>query len=411
MLDVTARKRAERERQALLEREQAARAAAEQAGRMRDEFLATLSHELRTPLNAILGWTHILSKGLDDRERAQRGIEVIERNARVQTQLISDLLDVSRITTGKLRLDVQRVELPVVIDAALEAVRPAADAKGVRLQTVIEPVVEPVHGDPSRLQQIIWNLVSNAVKFTPKGGRVQVVLARVNSHVEIRVSDTGEGIDAKFLPHLFRRFTQADASASREHTGLGLGLALVKQLAEMHGGRVAAASEGRGKGATFVVELPLAIIHTQAEEERRVHPHTFAPRLAIDAPRLDGIRVLVVDDEGDALEMTRHVLEHYGATVETAGSADAALASLGERRFDALLSDIGMPRKDGFQFITEARRAGHRLPAAALTAFARSEDRTRALMSGYQAHVAKPVEPAELVATIVSLTGRSNAPG
>jgi CheY-like chemotaxis protein len=288
-------------------------------------------------------------------------------------------------------------------------VRPAADAKGVRLQTVIEPIVEPIHGDPSRLQQIIWNLVSNAVKFTPKGGRVQIVLARVNSYVEMRVSDSGEGIAPEFLPHLFRRFTQADASASREHTGLGLGLALVKQLAEMHGGRVSAASDGRGRGATFIVELPLAIIHAQQEEDR-VHPRMFTPRPLIDAPRLDGIRVLVVDDESDALEMTRHVLEYYGAAVEIAGSADAGLASLGERRFDVLLSDIGMPRKDGFQFITEARRAGHRLPAAALTAFARSEDRTRALMAGYQAHVAKPVEPAELVATIVSLTGRSSAP-
>jgi CheY-like chemotaxis protein len=319
------------------------------------------------------------------------------------------LLDISRITSGKLRLDVQRVELPVVIDAALEAVRPAADAKGVRVQTVIEPLVEHVHGDPSRLQQIIWNLVSNAVKFTPKGGRVQVVLARVNSHVEIRVSDTGEGIDAKFLPHLFRRFTQADASASREHMGLGLGLALVKQLTELHGGRVAASSGGRGTGATFVVELPLAIIHAR-DAETRVHPRTFAQPV-IDAPRLDGLRVLIVDDENDALEMTRHVLEHYGASVATAASADAALAALAAQRFDVVLSDIGMPRKDGFQFIAEARRAGHRVPAAALTAFARSEDRTRALMSGYQAHVAKPVEPAELVATIVSLAARGAAAG
>jgi len=238
------------------EREKAARAAAEHAGRLKDEFLATLSHELRTPLNAILGWTHLLRTSSGDRERVERGIEVIERNARVQTQLISDLLDISRIISGKMRLEVQQVELPAVLAAALEAVRPAADGKGVRLQTVVEPIFEPVHGDPARLQQIVWNLVSNAVKFTPKGGRVQVILARVNSHVEIRVSDTGEGIAPEFLPHLFERFTQADASPSREHTGLGLGLALVKHLVEAHGGSCEAHSEGRGSGATFVVRLP-----------------------------------------------------------------------------------------------------------------------------------------------------------
>jgi signal transduction histidine kinase/PAS domain-containing protein len=387
------------------ENEKAARTAAENAGRLKDEFLATLSHELRTPLNAILGWAYLLRKHSDDAERMQRGIEVIERNARLQTQLISDLLDISRIVTGKMRLDVQRVELPSVITAALEAVRPAADAKGVRVQPVIEPIMEPVHGDPARLQQIIWNLVSNAVKFTPKGGRVQVVLARVNSHVEIRVSDTGEGIAPEFVPHLFERFTQADSSPGRGHTGLGLGLALVKQLVELHGGRVHGASDGLGRGATFVVELPLAIVHA-IEEPERVHPRTAAPPIDIGEQRLNGLRLLVVDDEPDALEMAQNVLEDYGAEVMTAGSADEALSLLSERPFDVLLSDIGLPRKDGYEFIREVRTNGHRVPAAALTAFARSEDRTRALLYGYQAHVTKPVEPAELLATVVSLAGR-----
>lgn len=387
------------------EREKAARAAAENAGRLKDEFLATLSHELRTPLNAILGWTHLLRKSVNDPPRLERGIEVIERNARVQSQLISDLLDISRIVSGKMRLDVQRVDLPAVVHAALEAVRPAADGKGVRLQTVLDPIAESVHGDPARLQQIIWNLVANAVKFTPKGGRVQIVLARVNSHVEIRVSDTGEGIAPEFLPHLFERFTQADASSTREHAGLGLGLAVVKQLVEMHGGKVAAASDGVGMGATFVVELPLAIVHT-AVDAPRVHPRTVSPPVAIEGAPLAGLRLLLVDDEPDALEMTHQVLAEYGAEVETALSADAALAMLEQRHFDALISDIGMPRKDGYELIAAVRRGGHRLPAAALTAFARSEDRTRALLAGYQAHVTKPVEPAELLATVISLLGR-----
>jgi signal transduction histidine kinase/PAS domain-containing protein len=388
------------------EAERAARATAERAGRLKDEFLATLSHELRTPLNAILGWTHLLRLSGDDAERRERGVEVIERNARAQTQLISDLLDISRISAGKMRLDVQRVELPNVIDAALEVVRPAAEAKGVRLQTVVEPMTDAVHGDPGRLQQIIWNLLSNAVKFTPRDGRVQVVLARVNSHVELRVSDTGQGIASEFLPHLFERFTQADASTTREQTGLGIGLALVKQLVEMHGGKVSAVSDGVGKGATFVVDLPLAILHGTGEAPR-IHPHTFAAPGGMVEVNLQGLRVLVVDDEPDALEVTQRLLQASGAQVVTALSADSAMAMLELERFDILISDIGMPRKDGYAFIREVRDSGHKLPAAALTAFARSEDRTRALMQGYQAHVTKPVEPAELLATILSLSGRS----
>jgi len=324
----------------------------------------------------------------------------------VQAQLISDLLDISRVVTGKMRLDVQRVDLAAVITGALEAVRPAADAKGVRMQSIVEPVMGPVHGDPARLQQIVWNLLSNAVKFTPKGGRVQVVVGRVDSQIEIRVSDTGEGIAPEFLPHLFQRFTQADASPSREHTGLGIGLALVKQLVELHGGKVRAASDGIGQGATFIVELPLAIVHP-AEEPGWAHPQAPPAPTDVEHPRLNGLRLLIVDDEPDALEMAQHVLQYYGAEVVTAGSADAGLELLGAQHFDALISDIGMPRKDGYDFIRDVRRGGHRLPAAALTAFARSEDRTRALLYGYQAHVTKPVEAAELLATVVSLTGRS----
>jgi len=408
MLDVTDRKRAERERLALLESERAARAAAERAGRLKDDFLATLSHELRTPLNAILGWTHLLRKSVNDPQKALRGVEVIERNARVQTQLIADLLDISRITSGKMRLDVQRVELPVVIDAALEAVRPAADAKGVRIQTVIEPAAGTIYGDPARLQQVMWNLASNAVKFTPRDGRVQIVLARVNSSMEIRVSDTGQGISPEFLPHVFDRFRQADASAAREHGGLGLGLALVKQLVEMHGGQIRAHSDGTGRGATFIVELPIAIVHTH-DEPGRAHPlTTSAPQDPGDAD-LSGLRILVVDDEPDALDMIRRVLEEYGATVATAASADEGLRALAGGEFDALLSDVGMPRKDGYEFIAEARARRYTLPAAALTAFARSEDRTRALLAGYQSHLTKPVEAAELLATLLSLTGRAAA--
>ncbi len=405
MLDVSERKAAERVRQQLLESERTARATAERAGQLKDQFLATLSHELRTPLNAILGWSHLLRKGIKDPEKALRGVEVIERNARIQTQLISDLLDISRIVTGKMRLDVQRVELPAVIEAALESVRPAAEARGVRLQTAIEPITEPVYGDPARMQQVIWNLVSNGVKFTPKGGRVQIVLARVNSHVEIRVSDTGQGIAPEFLPFMFERFRQGDSSAAREHGGLGLGLALVKQLVEMHGGKVRAASDGPNQGATFVVELPLAIVHVMDEPEKS-HPRAIKATHEVASANLNGLTILAVDDEADALEMVRRVLEEYGASVHVAASVDDALDALEREQFDALLSDIGMPKRDGYELISEARRRGYGVPAAALTAFARSEDRTRALLAGYDAHVTKPVEASELLATVLSLTSR-----
>jgi PAS domain S-box-containing protein len=405
MLDLSDRKRAERERQDLLESERAARAAAERAGRLKDEFLAVLSHELRTPLNAILGWTHLLRKGAADPEKVARGVEVIERNARAQSQLIADLLDVSRITAGKLRLDARAVDLPAVVGAAVEAVRPAADANGVLVHTELGAVGGEVRGDAARLQQVVWNLVSNAVKFTPRGGRVDVALGGAGGSAVVRVSDTGRGIAPEFLPFVFERFRQADSSAAREHGGLGLGLALVRQLVEMHGGRVAAASAGPGLGATFTVELPLA--QAPAPDAGRSPEPEGAGDAGALALRLEGLRVLVVDDEPDALDVVRRVLEEHGVEAVAATSAEQGLAALEGGRFDALVSDIGMPGQDGYAFIAEARRRGVRAPAAALTAFARSEDRTRALLAGYQAHVTKPVEAAELLATVASLAGRT----
>jgi CheY-like chemotaxis protein len=389
---------------------------------MKDEFLATLSHELRTPLNAILGWSQILRS--HDRPPADtdlvEGLEVIERNTRVQAQLIEDLLDMSRIISGKLRLDVQRVELPDVVRAAVASVRHSADAKGIRLQVVLDPAAGPVRADPDRLQQCFWNLLTNAIKFTPRGGRVQVGLERVNSHVEVCVTDTGQGISPEFLPHVFERFRQADATTTRRHGGLGLGLSIVKHLVELHGGSVRAKSPGEGQGATFCIELPLMVVHPGEPEAPRAHPRggggggggspgTAWPAPA-DRPSLAGVSVLVVDDEMDARFLIRRVLEDCGAQVTLASSADEGLEALRSERVDMIVSDIGMPDIDGYEFIRRVRamgaEEGGRTPAAALTAFARSEDRTRALRAGYQTHVAKPVEPAELTAVVASLAVR-----
>lgn len=407
--DITDRKKAEKEREELLEAERAARMAAERASRMKDEFLATISHELRTPLNAILGWSQVLRSGHPRGADLQQGLEVIERNARVQTQIIEDLLDMSRIISGKIRLDVQRVDLLPVIENALETVRPAADARGVRLQPTLDPQAGPVSGDPSRLQQVFWNLLSNAIKFTPKGGRVQVLLERVNSHVEVSVIDTGVGIDPEFLPRLFERFTQADSSTTRHHGGLGIGLAIVKQLVELHGGTVRAKSAGEGQGATFVVLLPLTVVHPAPKQRR--HPKASDPEEAGEcSPRLDGVAVLVVDDEPDARELVSRVLSDCGADVRTAGSAAEARAMLMAAKPAVLVSDIGMPGEDGHALIRQIRKdeggTGPGIPAIALTAYARSEDRQRAILSGYQMHIAKPVEPAELIAMVASLAGR-----
>jgi PAS domain S-box-containing protein len=403
--DITQRKQAEAEREELLEKERSARAESERAARLKDDFLATLSHELRTPLNAIMGWTHLVRMAVSNPEQVLRGVEIIERNAKVQAQLVADLLDLSRIVTGKMRLNVQRLHLPAVVEAAVEAVRPAAEARGIHLHCVIEPIAQQIHGDAARIQQILWNLLSNAVKFTPEGGRVQVVLARVDSQVEITVSDTGKGIRPEFLPYVFERFRQEDSSAAREHGGLGIGLALVKQLTELHGGEIRAASDGEGKGSTFAVKIPFAILHTDDEEPRQ-HPQVPEPIPAPpvqDLPLLEGIKVLVVDDEPDALEVIQRILEDRRAAVVTACSVEEALATLERESFDLLLCDIGMPGRDGYELISEIRKRGVKTPAAAVTAFARVEDRTRALLAGYQAHVTKPVEHFELLAIVASL--------
>jgi signal transduction histidine kinase len=399
------REKAEADRRELLILEQTARREAERQATIRDEFLATLSHELRTPLNAILGWAQILKTGGNDAARTERAVDVIERNARLQANMIADLLDLSRILAGKMRLHVQPVDLAAVVRAAIESVQPAADAKGVRVESVLEPLDDVVNGDAGRLQQIVWNLLTNAVKFTPRAGKVQVVLARVNSHVEIRVSDTGEGIAPEFLPKLFERFRQADASMARMHGGLGLGLALVKQLVELHGGKVTAASEGLGLGSMFSVHLPLAVVYPREGAERRVHP--LAAPLAPSSeplPRLDGLTVLLVDDDNDSLQMVATLFESRGAKIATAASAEAALELALARRFDAIVSDIGMPGRDGYELMKDCRARGVTAPAVALTAYARSEDRTKAFSSGYQSHVAKPVEAGELLATVAALT-------
>lgn len=410
--DIEDRKRAEHQRDLLLESERVARSDAERASRAKDEFVATLSHELRTPLTAILGWAQMLRRGtLGDKESTQ-GLEIIERNARVQTQLIEDLLDMSRIMSGKIRLDVQEVELPEVISSAIETVQPAADAKEIRLQKIIDPRVKPVHGDPDRLQQIVWNLLSNAIKFTHKGGRVQVALQRINSHIEIVVSDTGEGIPAEFLPYLFQRFRQVDPSTTRRHGGLGLGLAIVKQLVELHGGTISAASPGVGKGATFTITLPLAIMHPRDVTEVRRHPIGRGIEVSADeTASLGGVKVLVVEDEPDARELIARVLQHRKAEVTAVASGNEALRVFDQVRPDVLVSDIGMPDMDGYELIRKIRmldrEAGGGIAAVALTAFARTEDRTRALLAGYQMHVAKPVDPGELIASVASLASLS----
>lgn len=383
-----------------------ARDEAEAGNRAKDEFLAVVSHELRTPLTPILSWVRLLSGGQLDSGASGRALASIERNARSQAQLIDDLLDVSRIMAGKIRLDVQQLELPGIIEAAVDSTRPAADAKQIRVQILLDPRAGVVAADPERLQQVFWNLLSNAIKFTPKGGRVQVQLQRVNSHVEVSVSDTGQGIDAEFLPHVFDRFRQADSSSRRAHGGLGLGLAIVRNIVELHGGRVHATSRGEGQGATFSVELPLSILHPSVAPVR-VHPRTSEVVPFQPARTLDGVRVLVVDDEPDTLETIETILAQCGAEVRTASSAASALETLQQWTPHLIVSDIGMPGDDGYALIQRVRAlapdAGGQVPAIALTAYARVEDRLRVLAAGFQMHVPKPIEPAELVAVISSV--------
>lgn len=408
-LDREARAAGERER--LLLSEQSARSEAEMASRLKDEFLATVSHELRTPLTAVLGWIHILRGGQLDGAAAIHALEIIERNARSQNQLIEDLLDVSRIITGKLRLDVRTVNPAAIIESAIEAVLPAAEAKEIRLQKVLDTAVSSISGDPARLQQVIWNLLSNAIKFTPKGGRVHVSLQRINSHIEISVSDSGEGIKQEFLPFVFDRFRQADGTSARRFGGLGLGLSIVRHLVELHGGTVQATSSGDGTGAVFTVKLPLLPVYRRETDSERVHPTESDSYPVIEYPdNLAGLKVLVVDDEADTLELIKVLLGQCGAEVTTASSAAEALELVEETKPDVIISDIGMPIEDGFEFIRKVRQLppekGGKIPAVALTAYARAEDRLRVLRSGYQMHISKPVELAELVAVVANVGGQ-----
>jgi signal transduction histidine kinase/ActR/RegA family two-component response regulator len=396
------------ERQVMLLRERAARSEAESLSAIKDEFLATLSHELRTPLNAILGWAELLLPGTQDPATLRRGLETIERNARAQARLIDDLLDMSRIISGKVRLEVQPVDPGTIIDAALETVRPAAIAKNIALDKELDKGAGPITGDPARLQQVMWNLLSNGVKFTPAGGSVRVALARGQGEAVVTVADTGIGIKPGFLPYVFDRFRQEDASTTRHHGGLGLGLSIARQLVELQGGTIEVASEGEGRGACFTLRFPVqaapapAAAGSGAAREAPVPaPPGFAP---VD---LSGIKVLAVDDAVDALELVKQILKDSGATTLTATSARCALSLLESQKPDVIVSDIGMPGVDGFEFIRRVRELGHArggsVPAVALTAFTRSEDRGNALEAGFDAYVAKPVEPMQLLSALASV--------
>jgi PAS domain S-box-containing protein len=386
-------------------------ARANEASRLKDEFLATLSHELRTPLNAVLGYARMLRAGTIAGAKTQAALEVVERNATSLKQIIEDVLDVSRIVAGRLRLNVEPVDLPAILHEAAATLAPSADLKGVRLETMIDMRTTPVSGDADRLRQIVWNLLANAVKFTPRGGQVQLRLARVESHVEITVSDTGRGIAPDFLPYVFERFRQGDATFSREQGGLGLGLAIAKQLTELHGGTISAASDGAGRGATFTVTLPLMIVDAASPERgRRDEPRAeHRPPAVEPVPRLDGIRVLAVDDEPDSLNLLRSVLEGAGATVTTSASARAAIDAVRAQAQDVMVADIGMPGMDGLQLIRALRQMdepARGMPAAALTAYARSQDRITSLASGFQMHLVKPIDPLELIVAVSTLAPR-----
>ena len=426
--DVTERKKAEealrkaseeaeeanRQRLLLLDSEREARSQAERASRMKDEFLATLSHELRTPLNAVVGWANLLRSDKLTATELRKGLDTIERNARIQAQIIEDLLDMSRIISGKVRLNVQRIDLPNVLNQSMETIRATADAKSIHLDSVVDLHVGTILGDPDRLQQVFWNLLNNAIKFTPNGGEVQVLVKRVTTYIEVSVVDTGEGIAPEFLPYVFDRFLQGDASITRHHGGLGLGLAIVKQLVELHGGYVRVRSGGIGKGATFTVRLPLRAIYSELREESRDLQATPQASLTFPDVSLTNVHILVVDDDVDASELVKRMLEIAGATVSTAGSASEAMERILATRPDVLVCDLGMPGEDGYSLIRKLRglekSQESTLPAIALTAYARWEDRTRAIRSGFQNHLAKPVEPAELLAVVSGLARRGINP-
>jgi len=400
--EIEERRRIECEREALLKREQVLRAEAEELSRLKDEFLATMSHELRTPLNAIFGWITLLRTGRLDAPTEERALETIERNARSQKRLIEDLLDVSRIVTGKVTLELAMVDPRRIIETSVETMMPAAQAKGIALVPLLDAGVGSLRGDPARLQQIVCNLLSNAIKFTPLGGRVEVMLARRGSEAEISVRDTGQGIKAEFLPYVFDRFRQEDGSISRRHGGLGLGLAIVRHLVELHGGIVTATSDGEGQGATFTLRVP---IRPGAHAGQSVESLPIG--LSSTTP-LGGVHVLVVDDDPGAREVIAKILESLGARVSLAATGSAALTLLFERKPHVLVADLGMPEMDGFALIEQVRaldpNLGGRIPAVAVTAYATMQDRLRALHAGYQNHIAKPVEAEELAAVIASLT-------
>jgi CheY-like chemotaxis protein/nitrogen-specific signal transduction histidine kinase len=410
LLDITDRKLAEEERSQLLEREQKARLLAEQANRLKDEFLATVSHELRTPLTAILGWARILHARRHEPESVARAIETIERNAKGLAQIVEDILDVSRIITGKLRVEFGPVDLMNVAMAAVDVVRPTAEAKGVVLEPAPSGPPCVVWGDPDRLQQVVWNLLSNAVKFTPRGGHVSVTLERASTHARVCVTDTGQGIGPDFLPHLFERFRQADSTTTRSHGGLGLGLAIVRHLVELHGGAVVAESAGVGHGARFTITLPIEPeLVERSEGMATLPPPSRAPEPVAPAA-LKGMKVLAVDDEADARELVVMVLEKEGAEVTVVATASEALARLREMRPNVLVSDISMPDEDGYALIRRVRalpeEGGGRTPSVALTAYSREEDRRKALGAGFDLHIPKPIDPARLVEAIARLCGR-----
>jgi len=425
MEDITERQKTEAERARLLAREQAARAEAEAANKIKDEFLATLSHELRTPLNAILGWARLLRSRQIDQTTSDRAIEVIERNALAQTKLIEDLLDISRITRGQMQLKVRPIDFGRIINAALDSIRPAADAKGLDLNVTIDPEACPLMGDPERLQQVIWNLLSNAIKFTPSGGKVAVKLTKVvptnpdqpkTRFVQIQVSDTGIGIRPEILPYIFDRFRQADSTSTRSYGGLGLGLSIVRQLVELHGGRLQAESLGEGKGATFTVQLP----SLEPSQEQRSANREATPSFPVKTSgSLLGLQVLVVDDEPDSSDFIATVLEHEGAQVITVGSVREALRVIDQQPPDILVSDIGMPIENGYDLIRQLRQREAEalrqpglnlpIPAVALTAYARDSDREAALAAGFQVHISKPVDPEKLVNVVAHLIKSRNS--
>ena len=420
--DVTERKRAEAERDQMLEREKTLRAEAEKANRLKDEFLATVSHELRTPLTAILGWAHMLETDDLDRKLSRHAVAVIKRNALQQKQIVEDILDVSRIITGKFRLASELVELTPVVRAALDTIAPAAEAKGLKLRSSLDPEAA-VTGDAARLQQIVWNLLANAVKFTPAGGEVRASVARLLTHVRVEVSDTGQGILPEFLPYAFDRFRQADMGTTRQHGGLGLGLSIVRHLVEAHGGSVHAYSAGEGQGSTFTVDLPLPAVESEPSAPRAEPaaaqsmskpdgsqtPPPAGERVEESLPPLVGVRVLAVDDDEDTLEMLALFLRRAGAEVAAVGSAAAALETLERFRPDVLVADIGMAGVDGYELLRRVRALGAErgglTPAVALTAYAGEADRARALRSGFQAHLPKPVEPDALINAVTKLAG------